>query len=77
MALEITAGREVTGPPIVSTRRLWLTAERDRVVEDGDEAATFLLVGEGGELSAADAARYGVTDGPAPPVADKPKRARK
>jgi hypothetical protein len=43
-----------------SDRRLYLT-EDGQVVEEGDERAATLLVGEGGELSAEDAKRYGVT----------------
>lgn len=45
---------------VISTKRLWLTADRDRVVEDGDAAAAFLLVGEGSSLSRSDAERYGL-----------------
>lgn len=43
-----------------SDRRLWLTADRERVVEDGDAEAAFLLVGKGGELSDAEAKQYGL-----------------
>jgi len=42
-------------------RRLWLTAERDRVVEDGDPEAAFLLGAPGQILSDAEAQRYGLT----------------
>lgn len=42
--------------------RLWLTADKERVVEDGDPAAAFLLVGEGGQLSEEDARKYGLMD---------------
>ncbi len=33
---------------LISDRRLWLTAGEDQVVEDGDPAAAFLLVGVAG-----------------------------
>jgi hypothetical protein len=33
-----------------SDKRLYLTADMQTVVEEGDERAAFLLVGEGGEI---------------------------
>lgn len=36
----------------ISNRRLWLTADRKAVVEDGDPRAAFLLVGQGAEMLA-------------------------
>lgn len=44
-----------------SDRRLYLTRD-DKVVEEGDPAAAFLLVGEGCELDDATAAQYGLTE---------------
>lgn len=46
-------------------RRLWLTAAKDQVVEDGDVRAAFLFAPPGGEILPAEAARFGltVTDG--------------
>lgn len=44
----------------VSDRRLYLTAD-GRVVDEGDEAARTLLVGEGCELDDATAAQYGLS----------------
>lgn len=44
----------------ISDRRLFLTADKGRVVEDGDVEARFLLVGQGGELPMAQAERYGL-----------------
>ncbi len=41
---------------LVTDRRLWLTAGEDRVVEDGDPAAAFLLVGHAGRTIPADVA---------------------
>lgn len=45
----------------IAEKRLWLDAT-GKVVQDGDEAAAVLLVGEGGQLSDADANKYGLTD---------------
>lgn len=44
----------------VSDRRLYVTADKSEVVEEGDEKAAFLLVGEGGVVSEEDANRYGL-----------------
>jgi hypothetical protein len=41
-------------------RKLWLTADKERVVEDGDPDAAFLFAGEGDEVSDEDAKRYGL-----------------
>lgn len=43
-------------------RRLWLTAAKDQVVEDGDVRAAFLFAPPGGEILSAEAARYGLTE---------------
>lgn len=50
----------------VTDKRLWLTADRERVVEDGDPAAAFLLASPGKELDEATVKRYGLG-----PPADK------
>lgn len=50
----------------VATERLYLTADRDRVVREGDPEAAFLLAGVGGELSAETAERYGLKQASAP-----------
>ena len=42
-----------------SKKRLYLTADQ-QVVEEGDERAATLLVGEGGQLSDEQAAQYGL-----------------
>lgn len=44
----------------VADRRLWLTADQESVVEDGDPAAAFLFVSEGDEVSAEDVERFGL-----------------
>ncbi len=44
-------------------RRLWLTADRGRLVEDGDPEAAFLFsAGPGDSVLAADAQRYGLAE---------------
>lgn len=54
--------REDTTVAFISDRRLYLTADRNAVVEEGDPAAAYLLVGVGGEVSTAVANRYGLAD---------------
>lgn len=59
----------------VTDRKLWLTADRERVVEDGDPEAAHLLASKGKELPADVVKRYGL-DKPAKkqvagPPADK------
>lgn len=46
-------------------RRLWLTADKDGVVEDGDPNAAFLLGNEGTEIADEEAERLGVKAKPA------------
>ncbi len=48
-------------PNFTSDRRLYLTADKARVVDEGDAEAAFLLVGEGGELPEEEAEKYGLT----------------
>lgn len=47
--------------PYRSEKRLYLTADRTRVVEEGDSDAAYLLVSEGGEISDQEAKQYGLT----------------
>ncbi len=54
-------------------RRLWLTADKESVVEDGDPKAAFLLGNEGTEVPDDEAKRLGVKAKPAP--ANKAKQA--
>lgn len=42
-------------------RKLWLTADRDKVVEDGDPEAAFLLGAEGATVPDDEAERLGLT----------------
>lgn len=56
-------------------RKLWLTAEKDRVVEDGDPDAAFLLGAEGADVPDAEAERLGLNK---PKAKDAPaNKARK
>lgn len=48
---------------MIADRRLWLTADRDRVVEEGDPDAAFLFVTPGKTVPDAEAARLGLTKG--------------
>lgn len=50
---------------VIADRRLWLTADRKRVVEDGDQAAAFLLAGgPGAVIDDAEADRLGILGRP-------------
>lgn len=76
---------------MIADRRLWLTADRERVVEEGDPEAAFLFATPGKEVSDEDAERYGLKpsrkakddDAPvaeekqAPPPANKARKAAK
>lgn len=44
-----------------SDRRLYVTADRERVVEEGDLDAAFLLVGKNGIIGPSDVARYNLS----------------
>jgi hypothetical protein len=44
-----------------SEKRLYVTADRSRVVEEDDPQAAMLLVAEGGEIQDEEAARLGLT----------------
>lgn len=43
-------------------RRMYLTADRRRAVPEGDPDAAYLLCPAGGEVSRADAERYGLLE---------------
>lgn len=47
-------------------RKLWLTADRDSVVEDGSPGAAFLLGAEGAEVPDDEAKRLGIKAKAAP-----------
>ena len=46
---------------ITADRRLYLTADKDRVVEEDDIRGAFLLVAEGRQIDGAEAERLGVS----------------
>lgn len=47
---------------VVSAERLWLTADRERVVGEGHRDAAFLLCGKGGTLLRSEAERLGLVE---------------
>jgi hypothetical protein len=57
VALEINKGNR---PMVEADAKLWLTAEKDELVPDGDERAAFLFCVPGQRVSRADAERYGM-----------------
>ena len=63
MALEITKEHEPQGV-WVSDRRLWLTADKSQVVEDGEDGAAFLLCTPGRSIPKAQAAALGLVKKP-------------
>lgn len=80
MALEIHGGDRPSGG-LVSDRRLYLTSDKEQVVEDGDPRAAFLFATEGFEIQAVEVERYGLTSvdgrvvihGATPAAAAEPK----
>lgn len=61
-----------------SDKALYVNADKSRVVPGDSPEAAFLLVGEGGQLSDEDAAKYGLTKPEtkeAKPAADKAVKA--
>ena len=88
MALEIKTLRDAApAAGLVADRRLFLTADESQMVEDGDPAGRFLLVGVGGTVPACEVARLGLRldragcvtqaaaepEPPAPEVKEQPK----
>jgi hypothetical protein len=55
-----------------SDRRLYLTADRSQVVEEGDPRAALLLVCKGGTLDEKTAKQYGLIKEEAPPEPEPP-----
>ena len=58
-------------------RRLWLTAGKDRVVEDGDPEAAFLLGSAGEEITDDEADRLGLGKKAAKKAAEPANKAAK
>jgi len=75
MALTIRLFRDKEGDmgSIIPGRRLWLTADKSRLVEDGDPDAATLYCGPTDGISEADAKRLGLKA--APPPEDKAVKA--
>lgn len=57
MGIEIN--KPGTGETVEVDRRLWLTADRQRVVEDGDPQAAFLYATAGARVPRAEAEELG------------------
>lgn len=55
---------------MIAKHTLYLTADRQSVVKEGDPKAQFLLVREGQEISDADAEKYGVSGKKSEPAAE-------
>ena len=63
MTLEIKLAPEARW--VEPGEKLWLTADRSRLVPDGDEEAAFLFCLPGQRVSVGDAQRYGLVEAPA------------
>lgn len=65
MALKVTTLKDQEEEEKVTNyalkERLWLTADRDKAVKDGDPDAAFLLGNEGDEIPAEQAKDLGLT----------------
>lgn len=66
MALETNKGAE---PMIEATEKLWLTADKNELVPDGDPRAAYLFCTPGRLVSREDAQRYGMSSA----TGDKPE----
>ncbi len=66
MALNVThlKDRELMAGALISDRRLWLTADKSRVVEEGDRDAATLLAAQGRKVSPDDQKQFGISEGP-------------
>ena len=53
---------EETMPPMIADRRLYLSADRERVIEEGETGAAFLLAGPNGTIPPAEVKRLGLTE---------------
>lgn len=72
----ITILKGDTTVAFVSDRRLYLTADRSAVVEEGDAGAAYLLVGVGGEVPTSVAKQYGLKAPSKQPPDDSPPAAK-
>jgi hypothetical protein len=67
MALHIETERPIMST-VMADRRLYLTADRSRIVEHDDPEAAILFAAEGTVIEQADAERYGLLAQPVAPV---------
>lgn len=80
MAFEMHTPERDEGAPLVADRRLYLAADEQTVVEEGDARSAFLLCAAGAEVPAPDVRRLGLAavDGrivQRPAAPDAPKAA--
>lgn len=80
MGLEIIRPEKEIEMAFECDRRLYLTPDKSRVVEEGDKAASFLFAVPGQEISEADVEAYGLTqnDGKVvvPAAAPEPEKSK-
>lgn len=60
MGIEVTRNETQATDKVEVDRKLWLTKDRDRVVEDGDPEAAFLYATPGKRVPREEAERLGV-----------------
>ena len=75
--MPIVTRKEPAVGKYTTDRRLWLTKDRERVVEEGDPEAAFLLASAGKEIDAETAARYGLGEKAAKPATNKAVKAER
>lgn len=75
MTLKIERLHVASGGGLIAHRRLYLTADKTRVVEEGSPDAAWLFAVPGTEIAGADVARYGLAPVPekAQPVVVAPE----
>lgn len=75
MSLEITTLKDQadSSGTWIADRRIWLTADKSKAVEDGDPASAFLLVAPGQGMARARAERLGVIPPQTVPVVATPE----
>lgn len=62
MGIDMTRLKNVGETGVIADRKLWLTADRDEVVEDGDDRAAFLLCTPGKKIPMELAQSLGLVD---------------
>lgn len=60
-------------PNVIAAQRLYLTADKEAVVAEGDERAAFLYANAGDEIPAQMAEKFGLVDGALPEGEAKPE----